>query len=115
MSLDESSIPEGGDAISIASGKLSVPDNPIIPFIEGDGTGRDIWRASQRVFDAAVAKAYQGNRKLNWLEVYAGEKAFNKFGTWLPEDTVAKFRQFLVGIKGPLTTPVGGAGATTSI
>ncbi|MDX1437099.1 MAG: NADP-dependent isocitrate dehydrogenase [Anaerolineales bacterium] len=108
MSLDASSVPEGGEAISITNGKLSVPDNPIIPFIEGDGTGRDIWRASQRVFDAAVEKAYGGDRKLQWLEVYAGEKAFNNLGTWLPEETVNTFRQYLVGIKGPLTTPVGG-------
>src|SRR5271170_6958419 len=109
---------QNGQAITMGSGnKLQVPDNPIIPFIEGDGTGPDIWRASVRVLDAAVEKAYQGKRKIAWMEVYAGEKAFQKFKTgtpdgdakaWLPEDTVAAFRHFLVGIKGPLTTPVGG-------
>jgi isocitrate dehydrogenase len=88
--------------------KLRVPDNPIIPFIEGDGTGRDIWRASVRVLDAAVQKAYEGRRKIAWYEVYAGEKAFQKFENWLPDGTVEAFRQYLVGIKGPLTTPIGG-------
>ncbi len=97
-----------GDKISVASGKLRVPDRPIVPFIEGDGTGPDIWRASVRVFDAAVKKAYGGKRQLAWMEVYAGEKAFNKLNTWLPDETVAAFREFLVGIKGPLTTPIGG-------
>ena len=101
-------IPAGGDKIQIENGKLQVPDNAIIPFVEGDGTGRDIWRASKRVFDAAVEKAYQGNRKISWVEVYAGEKAFNKFGSWLPEETIDTFQEFLVGIKGPLTTPIGG-------
>lgn len=101
-------IPEGGEKIQIENGKLQVPDNVIIPFVEGDGTGRDIWRASKRVFDAAVEKAYQGNRKISWVEVYAGEKAFNKFGSWLPEETIDTFQEFLVGIKGPLTTPIGG-------
>lgn len=101
-------IPEGGEKIQIENGKLQVPDNAIIPFVEGDGTGRDIWRASKRVFDAAVEKAYQGNRKIIWVEVYAGEKAFNKFGSWLPEETIDTFQEFLVGIKGPLTTPIGG-------
>ena len=101
-------IPAGGDKIQIENGKLQVPDNAIIPFVEGDGTGRDIWRASKRVFDAAVEKAYQGNRKIIWVEVYAGEKAFNKFGSWLPEETIDTFQEFLVGIKGPLTTPIGG-------
>src|ERR1700742_4384114 len=96
-----------GEAITISAGKLSVPTNPIIPFIEGDGTGPDIWRASQRVFDAAVQKAYAGSRKIAWMEVYAGEKSFKKFNNWLPDDTVQAFRKFLVGIKGPLTTPVG--------
>jgi isocitrate dehydrogenase len=91
-----------------ASGALQVPNEPIIPFIEGDGTGRDIWRASVRVLDAAVAKAYGGQRKLAWYEVFAGEKAFNTFGNWLPDETVEAFRQYLVGIKGPLTTPIGG-------
>jgi isocitrate dehydrogenase len=85
-----------------------VPDAVIIPFVEGDGTGRDIWRASRRVFDAAVEKAYRGNRKVIWMEVYAGEKAFDQFGTWLPDETVEAFRDFIVGIKGPLTTPIGG-------
>ncbi len=95
-------------SISMQSGKLSVPDSPTLPFIEGDGTGPDIWRASVRVFDAAVEKAYGGERKIQWLEVLAGEKAFNKTGNWLPDETLAAFRQHLVGIKGPLTTPVGG-------
>ena len=97
-----------GAAIRITNGALQVPDNPILPFIEGDGTGPDIWRASQLVFDAAVEKAYGGKKKIAWMEVYAGEKAFNQFKDWLPEDTVAAFREFLVGIKGPLTTPIGG-------
>ncbi len=88
--------------------KLNVPDQPIIPFIEGDGTGRDIWRASVRVIDAAVDKAYGGRRKIAWHEVYAGEKAFQKFNNWLPDETVEAFRKYLVGIKGPLTTPIGG-------
>ncbi|MCZ8353290.1 MAG: NADP-dependent isocitrate dehydrogenase [Cyclobacteriaceae bacterium] len=94
--------------ISIANGKLNVPDNPTIPFIEGDGTGVDIWPASQLVFDKAVEKAYGGKRKINWKEVLAGEKAFNKTGNWLPDETLDVFRDYLVGIKGPLTTPVGG-------
>ena len=93
--------------ISIQNGKLSVPDNPTIPFIRGDGTGPDIWAASVRVFDAAVQKAYGGKRKVEWMEVYAGETAFNKFNNWLPDETVAAFKDYLVGIKGPLTTPVG--------
>jgi isocitrate dehydrogenase len=97
-----------GDSIRITDGKLAVPDRPIIPFIEGDGTGPDIWRASQAVFDAAVQKAYGGRKQIAWMEVYAGEKSFNRFNDWLPEDTVNAFREFLVGIKGPLTTPVGG-------
>src|SRR5205823_877337 len=98
-----------GDAIrAAADGRLDVPDHPIIPFIEGDGTGPDIWRASRSVFDAAVAKAYGGKRKIAWMEVYAGEKAFNRFKDWLPEETVTAFKEFVVGIKGPLTTPVGG-------
>jgi isocitrate dehydrogenase len=97
-----------GDPIRIADGKLQVPDKPIVPFIEGDGTGPDIWRASQLVFDAAVQKAYGGKRQIAWMEVYAGEKAFNQFKEWLPDETVAAFREFLVGIKGPLTTPIGG-------
>ncbi|PAW76680.1 MAG: NADP-dependent isocitrate dehydrogenase [Verrucomicrobia bacterium Tous-C9LFEB] len=94
--------------ISITHGKLNVPENPTIPFIEGDGTGPDIWRASVRVFDAAVQKAYAGKRKIEWKEVYAGETAFKKFNNWLPDETVAAFQEYLVGIKGPLTTPVGG-------
>src|SRR5437773_10310005 len=100
--------PASGEAITIRGGRLVVPERPIIPFIEGDGTGPDIWRASRAVFDAAVAKAYGGKRQIAWREVYAGEKAFNRFKDWLPEDTVTAFREFVVGIKGPLTTPVGG-------
>ncbi|MFN7021317.1 MAG: isocitrate dehydrogenase (NADP(+)) [Phycisphaerales bacterium] len=95
-------------AISMKSGKLDVPHDPVVPFIEGDGTGPDIWRASVRVFDAAVQKAYKGERRIHWHEVLAGEKAFNKTGNWLPDETLAAFRRYLVGIKGPLTTPVGG-------
>lgn len=94
--------------ISVENGKLNVPNNPIIPFIEGDGTGPDIWRASQKVFDAAVEKSYNEKRKIAWLEVYAGETAFNKFNNWLPNETVDAFKKYLVGIKGPLTTPIGG-------
>jgi isocitrate dehydrogenase len=100
--------PSAGQKISLKDGKLSVPDHPIVPFIEGDGTGRDIWRASVRVLDAAVHKAYGGRRKIEWMEVYAGEKAFNAFKSWLPDETVAACREYLVSIKGPLTTPVGG-------
>jgi isocitrate dehydrogenase len=96
-----------GERIKIENGKLIVPDIPVIPFIEGDGTGRDIWRASVRVFDAAVAKAFNGKRKVEWKEVLAGEKAFSLTGNWLPEETLVAFRDYLVGIKGPLTTPVG--------
>jgi len=95
------------DKIEITNGKLSVPDNPVIPFIEGDGTGPDIWRASAKVFDAAVSKAYKGKKQIAWKEVYAGEKAFKLTGKWLPDQTLEDFRNFLVGIKGPLTTPVG--------
>jgi isocitrate dehydrogenase len=102
------SVPKAGEKISIAGGKLSVPDHPILPFVEGDGTGRDIWRASQRVFNAAVSQAYGEQRKIEWLEVFAGEKAYQKVGSWLPDETVQAFREFLVGIKGPLTTPIGG-------
>jgi isocitrate dehydrogenase len=101
-------IPAGAGKITIANGKLTVPDRPIIPFIEGDGTGPDIWRASVRVLDAAVAKAYAGKRQIQWLEVLAGEKAFNQTQNWLPEETLTAFREYLVGIKGPLTTPTGG-------
>ncbi len=100
--------PAEGAAITRRGDTLVVPDHPILPFIEGDGTGRDIWRASVRVFDAAVEKAYGGARKAVWFEVFAGEKAFNAYQSWLPEDTLAAFREYLVGIKGPLTTPVGG-------
>ncbi|MBI5020953.1 MAG: NADP-dependent isocitrate dehydrogenase [Ignavibacteriales bacterium] len=101
-------VPSNGQKISISGGKLNVPDNPIIPFIEGDGTGADIWRASVRVMDAAVQKAYNGKKKIAWMEVYAGEKSFKQFNTWLPDETVTAFRDYLVGIKGPLTTPIGG-------
>jgi isocitrate dehydrogenase len=101
-------IPAGAGKITVANGKLTVPDRPIIPFIEGDGTGPDIWRASVRVLDAAVAKAYAGQRQIQWLEVLAGEKAFNQTKNWLPEETLTAFREYLVGIKGPLTTPTGG-------
>ncbi len=108
--MTESSLtpPAGGAKITITNGILNVPHNPIIPFIEGDGTGPDIWRASVRVLDAAVAKAYGGQRKIHWMEVLAGEKAFNAVGNWLPDETVAACREYLVSIKGPLTTPVGG-------
>ena len=101
-------VPAGGQKISLKDGKLVVPDRPVIPFIEGDGTGRDIWRASVRVLDAAVESAYGDRRKIEWMEVYAGEKAFNAFRSWLPDETVEACREFLVSIKGPLTTPVGG-------
>jgi isocitrate dehydrogenase len=97
-----------GDPITLSAGTLQVPDRPIVPFIEGDGTGPDIWRAAQLVFDEAVRKAYGGKKQIAWMEVYAGEKAFNRFKDWLPDETVAAFKEFLVGIKGPLTTPVGG-------
>ncbi|MEW6093631.1 MAG: NADP-dependent isocitrate dehydrogenase [Chloroflexota bacterium] len=108
MAYSNIKIPAGGAKITIGGGRLQVPDNPIIPFVEGDGTGRDIWRASVRVFDAAVQKAYGGKRKIHWMEVYAGEKAFRQFQTWLPDETTEAFKEFLVGIKGPLTTPIGG-------
>ena len=100
--------PPAGGKITITNGKLTVPENPILPFIRGDGTGPDIWAASVRVFDAAVAKAYGGKRKISWFEVFAGEESFKKFNNWLPDDTVEAFKEYLVGIKGPLTTPVGG-------
>ncbi|MBS0364361.1 MAG: NADP-dependent isocitrate dehydrogenase [Proteobacteria bacterium] len=100
--------PAQGEKITIRDGKLAVPDNPIIPFIEGDGTGPDIWRASVRVLDAAVARAYGGKRRISWMEVYAGEKSNKLLNTWLPDETVAACREYLVSIKGPLTTPVGG-------
>jgi isocitrate dehydrogenase len=97
-----------GEKITMSGGQLKVPDHPIIPFIKGDGTGPDIWAASQRVFDAAVEKAYKGMRRIEWLEVLAGEESFNRSGDWLPQETVDRFQEYLVGIKGPLTTPVGG-------
>ena len=108
MSYTNVTVPVGGAKISIENGKLNVPNNPIIPYVEGDGTGRDIWRASVRVFDAAVEKAYGGRRRIHWMEVYAGEKSFKMFQSWLPDETVEAFKEFLVGIKGPLTTPIGG-------
>jgi isocitrate dehydrogenase len=101
-------IPSDGQAIQYADGKFQIPDRPIIPFIEGDGTGRDIWKASRRVFDAAVERVYGGKRKIAWFEVFAGEKAFNEFKQWLPDETVNAIRDFRISIKGPLTTPVGG-------
>ena len=108
MAYTQVKVPAGGAKITIRDGNLQTPNNPIIPFVEGDGTGRDIWRASVRVFDAAVEKAYGGKRKIHWMEVYAGEKAFKMFQSWLPDETVEAFKEFLVGIKGPLTTPIGG-------
>src|SRR4051794_28724123 len=107
MAYSTCTVPSG-DKITISSGKLNVPDHPIVPFIRGDGTGPDIWAASERVLNEAVSKAYLGKRKIAWMEVFAGETAKNKFDNWLPDDTVEAFKTFLVGIKGPLTTPVGG-------
>ncbi len=107
-SYNNNPLPTKGTIVGFANGKFDIPDNPIIPYIEGDGTGRDIWKASVRVFDAAVEKAYGGKRKISWYEVYAGEKSKEKFDTWLPDDTVAAFRDLRIGIKGPLTTPIGG-------
>jgi isocitrate dehydrogenase len=107
MAYTTCTVPAGGK-ISISNGKLNVPNNPVIPFIRGDGTGPDIWASSVRVFDAAVAKAYGGAKKISWMEVFAGETSKIKFDNWLPDDTVDAFQEFLVGIKGPLTTPVGG-------
>jgi isocitrate dehydrogenase len=101
-------LPDGGEAITYSNGTYNIPDHPIIPFIEGDGTGRDIWKASQRVFDAAVEKAYAGKRSVKWFEIFAGEKAYRSFKTWLPDDSVSAARDLRVSIKGPLTTPVGG-------
>ena len=101
-------LPKNGQPIEYCNGRFEVPDHPIIPFIEGDGTGRDIWKASQRVFDAAVEKAYGSERAIRWFEIFAGEKAFRRFNTWLPDDSVAASRDLRVSIKGPLTTPVGG-------
>jgi isocitrate dehydrogenase len=108
MAFKNIKIPSGGEKIRMSAGKLQVPDNPIIPYIEGDGTGPDIWRASQYVFDNAVKKVYGGKRKIAWMEIYAGEKPFKLFNEWLPDETVEAFQEYLVGIKGPLTTPVGG-------
>jgi isocitrate dehydrogenase len=108
MAFKHIKIPNGGEKIRMSAGKLNVPDNPILPFIEGDGTGPDIWRASQYVFDNAVKKVYGGKRKIVWMEVFAGEKPFKQFNDWLPQETVEAFQEYLVGIKGPLTTPVGG-------
>jgi isocitrate dehydrogenase len=107
-SYNNNPLPASGKVIGFANGKFEIPDNPIIPYIEGDGTGRDIWKASVRVFDAAVDKAYGGKRKIAWYEVFAGEKAKEKFDTWLPDQTVDAFRDLRIGIKGPLTTPIGG-------
>ena len=101
-------IPQQGEKITLSSAGLAVPDRPIIPFIRGDGTGRDIWRATERVLDAAVASAYGGKRRLEWMEIYAGEAAWEKFDSWLPDETIEAIREYLVAIKGPLTTPVGG-------
>ena len=108
MTFDHLTPPSDGTSITMSAGKLSVPDNPVIPFIEGDGIGRDIWRAAIRVFDAAIEKSYDGKRRAVWFEVFAGQKSYDKYGTWLPEDTINAFKTFLVGIKGPLTTPIGG-------
>ena len=108
MATAAGSLSPEGQKITIENGRLQVPDNPVIPFIEGDGIGPDVWRASRQVFDAAVAKAYNGNREIHWLEVYAGEKANELTGSWLPEDTLDRCREYLVAIKGPLTTPIGG-------
>jgi isocitrate dehydrogenase len=108
MKFNGLDVPASGEKITVSGTNLVVPNNPIIPFIEGDGTGRDIWKASQSVFDAAVEKVSGGKRKVAWFEVFAGEKSFNKFGSWLPDDTLAAIQEFRVAIKGPLTTPVGG-------
>jgi isocitrate dehydrogenase len=106
--FEQYKLPTEGEKITIVNGKLHVPNNPIIPFIEGDGTGPDIWAAAKRVLDAAVEKAYKGEKKIAWYEVFAGEKAFNTFNNWLPNDTLEAIREYIVAIKGPLTTPVGG-------
>src|SRR5689334_998926 len=108
MAFKHIKVPSDGEKITMAGGQLRVPEQPIIPFIEGDGTGPDIWRSSQYVFDHAVEKAYGGKRRISWMEVYAGEKSYKSFNTWLPDETVEAFSEYLVGIKGPLTTPVGG-------
>jgi len=108
MAYKNVTVPVDGAKITMEDGVMKVPDNPILPFIEGDGTGRDIWKASVAVFDAAVEKAYGGKRKIHWMEVYAGEKAYDMFSEWLPAETITAFEEFVVGIKGPLTTPIGG-------
>ncbi|AWB44069.1 NADP-dependent isocitrate dehydrogenase [Paenibacillus sp. CAA11] len=108
LKLEKFDLPTEGDKIEIQNGKLQVPNHPIIPFIEGDGTGRDIWKASKRVLDAAVHKAYNGEKSIAWYEVFAGEKAFNTYDEWLPADTLSAIREYIVAIKGPLTTPIGG-------
>ncbi|MEK5253671.1 NADP-dependent isocitrate dehydrogenase [Paenibacillus sp. FSL F4-0125] len=108
LKLEKFDLPTEGEQITIKEGKLQVPNHPIIPFIEGDGTGRDIWKASKRVLDAAVTKAYGGTKQIAWYEVFAGEKAFNTYGEWLPNDTLEAIREYFVAIKGPLTTPIGG-------
>ncbi|MEN6408772.1 MAG: isocitrate/isopropylmalate family dehydrogenase, partial [Anaerolineaceae bacterium] len=108
MEINPSPLFPQAQRIRSENGRMIVPDQPMIPFIEGDGSGPDIWRAARRVLDAAVEKAYEGQRKVQWLEVLAGEKAFHQTGNWLPDETLAAFREYLVGIKGPLTTPVGG-------
>ncbi len=108
MTFNNLSVPTDGASIEVRDGQFIIPNNPIIPFIEGDGTGRDIWKASQRVFDAAVENAYGGERRIVWYEIFAGQKAYDEFENWLPDDTLAAIRQFHIAIKGPLTTPVGG-------
>src|SRR5208283_1775058 len=109
MAYEHIKVPGNGEKITLGKNQtLNVPDRPIIPFIEGDGTGPDIWRASQYVFDHAVEKVYRGKRKIAWMEVFAGEKPFKLYNSWLPDETVEAFKEYLVGIKGPLTTPVGG-------
>src|SRR5487761_2482276 len=107
-SYNKVSVPTNGEVIQFVGGKFVIPDRPIIPFIEGDGTGRDIWKASRRGFDSAVELVYGGKRKIAWFEVFAGEKAYNEFKQWLPDETIEAVRDFRISIKGPLTTPVGG-------
>ncbi|WP_373229451.1 NADP-dependent isocitrate dehydrogenase [Cohnella sp.] len=108
MKLEKFAAPTAGQPIKVDNGVLNVPNNPIIPFIEGDGTGRDIWKASKRVLDAAVKKAYNGEKEIAWYEVFAGQKAFDAYGEWLPNDTLTAIREMIIAIKGPLTTPIGG-------
>src|SRR6266498_3943775 len=110
-----SMVPRDGNEIAFADGKLSVPAHPIVPFIEGDGTGPDIWRASVRVFDAAVAQAFGGQRSIAWMEVFAGEKSYKQFNDWLPQETIDAMQQFRVSIKGPLSTPVGGGNRSLNV